>query len=47
MITRETASLLRLITAPFLVVDGAGEVVFASQSLRELLEQEKSLLIGR
>jgi PAS domain-containing protein len=47
MITREIASLLRLITAPLLVVDGKSEVIFASQSLCELLEREKSLLIGR
>jgi PAS domain-containing protein len=47
MIARETANLLRLLTDPFLVVDGAGEVVFANQSLCDLLKQEKSLLIGR
>ena len=40
MITREIASLLRLITAPLLVVDGTTEVVFANQSLCELLERE-------
>ena len=47
MITRETASLLKLITAPLLVIDGKNEVIFASQSLCELLEREMSLLIGR
>ena len=47
MIARETAYLLRLISAPLLVVDGKGEVVFTSESMRELLEREKSLLIGR
>ena len=47
MITAESARLLRLITAPLLVVNGAGEVVFANRPLCELLEREKSLLIGR
>ncbi|WNV03271.1 PAS domain S-box protein [Candidatus Methylospira mobilis] len=47
MIARETAQLLRLITGPFLVVDGACEVVFANQSFCELLKWEKGRLIGR
>jgi len=47
MIARETAQALRLVTAPFLVVDGTGGVVFASQPLCELLKRDKSLLAGR
>jgi diguanylate cyclase (GGDEF)-like protein/PAS domain S-box-containing protein len=47
MIAKETARLFRLITAPFLVVDRLGEVVFASQTLCELLELEKNQLIGQ
>lgn len=47
MIARETAHLLRLITAPLLVIDGTGGIVFTSQSLCELLEKEKSQLVGR
>ena len=47
MITRETASLLKLITAPPLVIDGKNKVIFASHSLCELLGREMSLLIGR
>ena len=47
MISRETAELLRLIAGSFLVVDGAGDVVFANQSFCDLLIWKKNLLIDR
>ena len=47
MIDREAAHLLRLIPVPLLVVDNTGKIVFSNQLLCELLEQDKSMLIGQ
>ena len=47
MIDKEAAHLLRLIPVPLLVVDNTGKIVFSNPLLCQLLEQDKSGLIGQ
>ncbi len=45
--SRETVHVLRLMTAPLLVVDGEGMIVLANPSLCELLETDAGALLAR